>query len=97
VVATKAHGSDYMGSGYSYGSFGEMVDNLDRALSSRPYIAGDVFSAADTQIGSGIHYAMDILQVLPDRSAFKSYMERLQARPAFQRYAAKDAAAAQGA
>ena len=53
-------------------------------------MAGEAFSAADTQFGSGIHYALDVLKVLPDRPAFRAYLQRLAGRPAFQRFMAKD-------
>lgn len=85
VLAAKAHGHEFMGSGYSYGSFTEMIGNLERTLSSRPYIAGQTFSAADIQIGGGIGYGRDILKVLPDRPVFAEYLERLHARPAYRK------------
>ncbi|MEJ6785085.1 glutathione S-transferase family protein [Aminobacter sp. Piv2-1] len=90
VLAAKAHGHEFMGGGYSYGSFSEMVANLERTLSSRPYIAGDRFTAADTQIGGGINYGIRVLKVLPEKPVFQAYFERLAARPAFQRYSQKD-------
>jgi len=90
AVAAKAHGIDFMGPRYSYGSFAEMVANLEKALSSGPYIVGDRFTAADTQIGSGIHYATNVLRVLPDNPVFKAYLDRLAARPAFQRYSQRE-------
>lgn len=90
VVAAKAHGIDFMGLRYSYGSFAEMVANLEKALSSGPYIVGDRFTAADTQIGSGIHYATNVLRVLPENPVFKAYLDRLAARPAFQRYSQRE-------
>lgn len=90
ALAAKAHGHEYMGPGYSYGSFSEMVDNLERTLSSRPYIAGDRFTAADTQVGGGLNYGLEMLKVLPEKPVFRQYIERLQARPAFQRQAAKE-------
>ena len=67
-----------------------MVRHVDRLLSTRPYIAGGAFSAADTQFGSGIHYALDVLKVLPDRPVFRAYLQRLTERPAFQRFMARD-------
>ncbi|MGX5802856.1 glutathione S-transferase family protein [Bradyrhizobium sp. Arg314] len=90
VIAAKAHGNEFMGRGYSYGSFSEMVGNLERTLSARPYIAGEHFTAADTQIGSGIHFATNILRVLPDQPVFRTYLDRLAARPAFQRYTQRE-------
>lgn len=90
VVAAKAHGIEFMGARYSYGSFSEMIANLEKALSSQPYIVGDRFSAADTQIGSGIHYATNVLRVLPENQIFTAYLDRLAARPAFQRYSRRE-------
>lgn len=97
VLAAKAHGHEYMGSGYSYGSFAEMIANLERTLSSRPYIAGDRFTAADTQIGGGINYAKNVLRILPDKPVFNDYFERVTQRPAFQRASQKDFQLAQEA
>lgn len=97
VLAAKAHGHEFMGSGYSYGSFSEMVDNLERTLTSRPYIAGDRFTAADTQIGGGINFGIRVLKTLPEKPVFLDYVERLAARPAFQRASQKDFAMAQEA
>jgi glutathione S-transferase len=97
VVAAKAHGIEFMGPRYSYGSFSEMVANLEKALSSQPYIVGDRFTAADTQIGSGIHYATNVLRVLPENPIFRAYLDRLAARPAFQRYSRKEYEMAQAA
>ena len=90
VIAAKAHGQDYMGSGYSYGSFGEMQAHVEKALSERECIAGPNFTAADTQIASGIHYGINVLKVLPEKPVFKAYMERVTARPAYKSFMAKD-------
>ncbi|MET2831802.1 glutathione S-transferase family protein [Mesorhizobium shangrilense] len=97
VVAAKAHGIEFMGPRYSYGSFSEMVANLEKALSAQPYIVGDRFTAADTQIGSGIHYATNVLRVLPENPVFTAYLDRLAARPAFQRYSRREYEKAQAA
>lgn len=97
VVAAKAHGIEFMGPRYSYGSFSEMVANLEKALSAQPYIVGDRFTAADTQIGSGIHYATNVLRVLPENPVFTAYLDRLAARPAFQRYSRREYEMAQAA
>lgn len=90
VVAAKAHGHDFMGAGFSYGSFDEMVANLEKTLQSRPYIAGDTFTAADVQIASGIRYGLDTLHLLPERPVFRAYLERVSTRPAFGRASETD-------
>lgn len=97
VLAAKAHGTEFMGSGYSYGSFAEMIGNLERTLASRPYIAGDRFTAADTQIGGGINYAKNVLRILPEKPVFEAYFERVTSRPAYQRASQKDFQMAQEA
>ena len=94
ALAAKAHGWEYSSNDFSFGSFDDMLRHLDKTLSSRPYIAGEKFTAADTQLGAGIYYGINILRVLPDRPAFSDYLARLAERPAFQSYMAKDAAAA---
>lgn len=94
VIAAKTQGWIYESNNFSFGAYEDMVQHLEKTLSERPYIAGERFTAADTQIGSGIHFAINILGVLPARPAFTDYLSRLQERPAFQRAAAKDAEAA---
>ena len=97
VIAGKMHGLVVKTSNdYSFGLFDDMVANLEKTLGERPYIAGETFTAADTQIGSGIHFAVHILGALPDRPVFQAYLGRLQARPAFQRYIQKEMALAAG-
>ena len=73
-----------------------MVRNLEKALSARPHIAGESFTAADTQLGSGIYFATHILGVLPKKPVFDDYLARVTARPAYQRFWAKDAASTSG-
>jgi len=90
AVAARAQGWTYEARNFSFGSFDDMVRHLDQLLSARPHIAGEAFTAADTQFGAGIHYALDVLKVLPDRPVFRAYLQRLGERPAFQRFMAKD-------
>jgi glutathione S-transferase len=91
AVAARAQGWEYPSKNFSFGSFDDMVRNVEEALAERPYVAGDKFTAADTQLASGVHYALDVLKVLPDRPTFRDYLARVTGRPAFQRFMAKDA------
>jgi glutathione S-transferase len=95
-VAARAQGWEYVANNFSFGAFDDMVRNLEKTLAERPYIAGEKFTAADTQLGSGIHFATHILGVLPKKQVFDDYLGRVTARPAFQRFMAKDAAAMGG-
>jgi len=65
-----------------YGSFEQMVDALEGAVSGPgPWILGDRFSAADVYVGSQIGWGLQF-KSLPDRDAFKAYAARLFQRPA---------------
>ncbi|MEQ1945110.1 glutathione S-transferase family protein [Mesorhizobium sp. VNQ89] len=90
AIAVKAHGWDYKPSDFSFGSYEDMVRHLEKTLSSRPYIAGDRFTAADTQMGLGVHYAINVLGQLKDRPVLADYLSRLSERPAFKRSSGKD-------
>lgn len=64
-----------------YGSLGEVVDALERAVDGREFIAGDRFSAADVYVGAQIGWGLQF-GWLEKRPAFAAYSSRLQARPA---------------
>lgn len=89
-VAGRAHGLEYVSNDYSFGLFDDMVNYVERVLTERPYAAGSRFTAADTQLGSAVHYTMEMLKVLPRRKAFEDYVARVTARPAFQTAQQKD-------
>jgi len=92
IIATKVHNFSYEARSFSFGSHADTVANLERRLGTQPYAAGERFTAADTQLGSGIHFGMNIIGALPRLPVFEAYMERMMARPALQRTIARDAA-----
>jgi glutathione S-transferase len=96
VIAAKAHGLGYASNDFSFGVFDDMARHLEKTLARQPYIAGDRFTAADTQIGGGIVYAIRMLKVLPETPVLTDYLSRLETRPAYRRYMAKDAAVSAG-
>ncbi|MBE2990508.1 glutathione S-transferase family protein [Sphingomonas sp. CFBP 13603] len=67
-----------------YGSFDAVVDVLERAISTHPYIAGDRFTAADVYVGSQILFGLQFGS-LPKREVFADYAARLIERPAYKR------------
>lgn len=89
-VAARAHGLTYESNDYSFGLFDDMVRNVEKHLSRNAYAAGEAFTAADTQLASAIGYTMNMLKILPERTAFKAYMARIEERPAYRRYMEKD-------
>lgn len=90
ALSAHAQGWKYGGNSFSFGTFDDMVNYVDRILTERPYAAGDRFTAADVQLGSSIGYTMENLKALPERPSFLAYMERLRDRPANLRAAQKD-------
>ncbi len=67
-----------------YGSYDQMVNVLETALSHGPYVLGERFSIADLQWGSALHWTM-MFGLLPEKPVFTAYRDRIIARPIFQR------------
>ncbi len=80
---------EYQSSGVSFGTFDDMVANLDRRLSQSEFIAGERFTAADVQVAGSMAYVMQ-QKWLPERPAFTAYLARTTQRPAALRAQAKD-------
>ena len=91
AIAARAKGMEYKGNDFSFGLFDDMVRYLERLLSERPFAAGDRFTAADTQLASGIAFTMNMLKVLPERPPFRAYLKRISTRPAYRRATQRDA------
>ncbi|MBC7143599.1 MAG: glutathione S-transferase family protein [Rhodobacteraceae bacterium] len=67
-----------------FGSLSTTLDALEAALTDRPYLAGDRFSAADVATGSQIGWGLRFGTIEP-RPVLHAYWDRLSARPALQR------------
>ena len=73
-----------------YGDFDTVIDVVAKAVSGKgPYLMGEQFTAADVVIGSTLRWGV-IFKLLPERSEFLAYTNRLAERPALQRSEAKD-------
>lgn len=75
-----------------YGDFDLMRNTLISAVSGRPYICGDRFTAADVYIGSQVGWGLQFGSI-PPSPELTAYSERVYARDAFKRASAKDDAA----
>lgn len=72
-----------------YGNYERTVDVLAQAVGSSPFMAGDVFSAADVYVGSQILWGTQF-GTLPKRPEFEAYAQRLVQRPAYKSAKATD-------
>lgn len=72
-----------------YGSFQDVMDTLEIAVSTNPFVAGQAFTAADVYVGSHIGWGLQFGSI-DKRPAFIDYLARVSDRPAFQRAKEKD-------
>jgi glutathione S-transferase len=64
-----------------YGSFADVMDTLEGAVSRGEYLVGDRFTAADVYLGSQIGWGL-MFGTVEKRPAFERYWQRIGARPA---------------
>ncbi len=67
-----------------FGSHADVIDALEKAVASGPYICGDQFTAADVYVGSQIGWGM-MFGGIEKRPMFEAYFARISARPAAHR------------
>ena len=67
-----------------YGSFAQVMNALETAVSRGPYLLGDSFTAADVYVGSAIGFGM-MFGTMEKRAAFEQYWQRISTRPAMAR------------
>lgn len=72
-----------------YGDYATTIKTLADHLEKHPYMLGDRFSALDTLWGKGLEWTMGF-GIVEKHPAFTAYVERLQARPSFQKSMTKD-------
>ena len=75
-----------------YGCFEDVMDTLEIAVSTNPFIAGRSFSAADVYVGSHIGWGLSFGSI-EKRPAFVDYLARVTDRPAYRRATRLDDAA----
>ena len=72
-----------------YGDFDTVMDVTANAVAKGPFLMGEQFTAADVIVGSTLRWGM-MFKLLPERSEFVAYTNRLAARPALQRAEEQD-------
>jgi len=72
-----------------YGTYADVMDTLEYALTRSEYVAGERFSAADVYVGSQVLWGLQF-GTIEKRPAFEAYGARIAARPAARRAAEID-------
>ena len=73
-----------------YGDYDTMLKTLTDQLEQGPWLLGDTFSAADVLWGTALNWTT-MFKLVPELPVIRAYVDRVLARPAMQRAAAKDA------
>ena len=76
-----------------YGDYDTMLSALTHQLAPGPYLLGEKFTAADVLWGTALTWTT-MFKLVPELPVLKTYMDRVNARPAVARARAKDAALA---
>src|SRR5579872_3193009 len=92
VLGAKFMGWTYEKLGVSFGSFDDMVRNLEITLSQSPFLTGETFTAADLLVGGAVNFAVRFAKAIPETPAIAGFLERTVGRPAFARAMAADRA-----
>ncbi|MGJ7488145.1 glutathione S-transferase family protein [Variovorax sp. LT2P21] len=74
-----------------WGTFASMLDTAESAIAGKPFVLGNTFSMADVVLGGTLRFMIGFKQIDPS-PVLEDYVKRLDARPAFQRAEAKNAA-----
>ncbi|MFD2262193.1 glutathione S-transferase family protein [Lacibacterium aquatile] len=85
ALSATALGWNYDPRTVAFGAWDEVVAYVEQTLKDNPYIAGDRFTAADTQMASSLHWGINIFGKIPAKPVFKDYLARIYERPAFQK------------
>ena len=69
---------------FGYGNYDLAINNLEKALKGREYIAADHFTAADLFVGANVNFML-AFNLLEPREVFIDYARRMTDRPAYER------------
>lgn len=87
AVSSKAMGFEITGDKLRMagcGSYPDVMNTLEYAVSENRYVAGEHFSAADVYVGSHIGWGLQFGSI-EKRQHFVDYLARISERPAFKR------------
>jgi glutathione S-transferase len=91
AVMAKGSGWEVKEVSAGWGNHASMLAATEAAIAKGPFLLGEDFSMADVVFGGLLRFLMQFKQVEPTPT-FTAYVERLNARPAFQRAEARNQA-----
>jgi glutathione S-transferase len=93
AAAARPSGGNFNAGAVGWGTYETMLDATEAAVGAGPWLLGDRFTMADVILGGTLRFMLTFKMIEP-RPAFTDYVQRLDARPAFQRSVARNAAVA---
>jgi glutathione S-transferase len=91
AVMAKGSGWEVKEVSAGWGNYASMIAATESALAEGPFLLGEGFSMADVVFGGLLRFLMMFKQIEP-RPIFTAYVDRLNARPAYQRADARNQA-----
>lgn len=91
AVMAKASGWEVKEVSAGWGRYDTMIASAESAIAGKDFVLGGTFSMADVVFGGTLRFMMDFKQIEPT-PIFTAYVERLNARPAYQRADARNQA-----
>lgn len=90
AAAARPSGGEFNAGSVGWGSYEAMVATTEAAIGKGPWLLGERFTMADTILGATLRFLL-MFKMIDAKPAFGEYVARLEARPAFQRSAARNA------
>jgi glutathione S-transferase len=91
AAAARTSGGEFNARAVGWGNFDDMLAATELALATGPHLLGEHFSMADAVFGGTLRYML-MFKMIDPKPLFTEYVARLEARPAFQRSSATNAA-----
>jgi glutathione S-transferase len=93
AAAARPSGGNFNAGAVGWGTYETMLNATEAAVGAGPWLLGDRFTMADVILGGTLRFMLTFKMIEP-RSTFTDYVQRLDARPAFLRSVARNAAVA---
>lgn len=91
AAAAKPSGGQFNAGAVGWGTYESMVSATEAAIGAGPWLLGERFSMADTVLGGTLRFML-MFKMIDPKPAFTDYVQRIEARPAYQRASARNAA-----